>query len=398
MRKNNILDAFSKKGFKTYRRATSLAACMAAIFMMPMSSMAAELPGVMPEAPTVPAASDVMLMPPAMPPANPPVDSQMPMPPAMPAAPALSANPDIAFLQAVQMEIVQKGIDLNKYHIINVLGDSLAEGIGASGPDKSFPAVLAKLTGARVNNYGVSGSRITDIESPYTNPGSYVDRMYGMSKNADLIIVFGGTNDFWFGDCPIGNRTDSGVNTFYGALNKIMSYLKNAYSNADIVFVTPYQQGKDASMTRPPKRTTYGNFGTGTLKQYRTAIIDRCEYYGIPVLDLYADYDLNTVDNRKALEAYGSSIVDGCHLNDNGYRLLACKLYKFIMQDFSLYVPEYTEINDMVFETAALPALIDNGNFVMPNGKIIPSKPGFEVEPLMPLQQLYQHLIVSAMH
>lgn len=313
-------------------------------------------------------------------------------------APTMPIDPELEMIQAEQMEIVLRDIPLDKYHNINALGDSITEGIGASSPDKAYPVILSKLTGAHVNNYGVAGSRITDIESPYTNPGSFVDRMYNMDKTADLIIVFGGTNDFWFGDCPIGKRTDTCVNTFYGALNRIISYLKNTYPEADIVFVVPYQQSKDADATHPYKRSTYGNFGTGALKQYRIAMLDRCEYYGIPVLDLYADYELNTADNREALEKYGNFICDGCHLNDAGYNLLARKIYRFIMQDFSQYVPEYTEINDMVFETAALPALINDGSFVMPNGQIIPCKEGFEVDPTMPLQQLYQNLIISAMH
>lgn len=300
--------------------------------------------------------------------------------------------------QAAQEALAAQGMPLQKYHIIDVLGDSLTEGVGARTPDKAYPAVLSRLTGAVVNNYGLSGSRITDISSTVSNPGSFVDRMYAMDKAADLVIVFGGTNDFWYGDCPIGRRTDTQASTFYGALNTMIPYLKNAHPNADIVFIVPYQQSKDADETHPYKRSTYSDFGTGTLKQYRTAMLDRCEYYGVPVLDLYADYELNTADNRQALEAYGNYICDGCHLNDAGYDLLARKLYHFIMQDFSLYVPEYTEINDMVFATAALPSMVQNNCFVMPNGQAIPCKPGYEVQPYMPLQQLYQNLIISAMY
>ena len=308
-----------------------------------------------------------------------------------------SVDSETAVILAEQMKVQQQGYALDQYHRINILGDSLTEGVGARTPDKAFPAVLAKLTGAKVNNYGVSGSRITDIVVDYTNPGSFVDRMYSMDKAADLVIVFGGTNDFWFGDCPIGKRTDSKPNTFYGALNTMIPYLKNAYA-ADLIFIVPYQQSKDADETHSYKRSTYGNYGTGTLNQYRIAMLDRCQYYGVPVLDLYADYDLNTADNREALEKYGNFICDGCHLNDAGYNLLARKLYQFIMQDFSQYVPAYTTINDMVFETAALPSLIQDGNFVMPNGQVIPAKEGFAADPAMPLQQLYQNLIVSAMY
>ena len=324
----------------------------------------------------------------------------------LPAAPATAVEDqavivppvdyETALLQQAQMEIVQQGLPLHKYHIINILGDSITEGIGASSIDKAYPSVIARLTGAKVNNYGLSCSRITDIVSDNSNPASFIDRMYNMSKYADLIIVFGSANDFWFGDCPIGSSSDTQTDTFYGALNTMIKYLKSAYPNADIVFLTSYQQSKDADETHSYKRSTYGNFGTGTMSDYRKAILDRCQYYGVPVLDLYADYELNTVDNREALEKYGQYLCDGCHLNDAGYNLLARKIYKFIMQDLNCYVPEYVNINGIVFETAALPGLIKNGSFVLPDGSVLVSKPGFEVDAAMPLQQVYQNLIVSA--
>lgn len=311
--------------------------------------------------------------------------------------PSVPADSETALLLAEQTKAAQQGYALDKYHMINILGDSLTEGVGARTPDKAFPEVLSRLTGAKVNNYGVAGSRITDITVDYTNPASFVDRMYSMEKTADLVIVFGGTNDFWFGDCPIGERTDSKPNTFYGALNTMLPYLKNAYPAAELVLMVPYQQSKDADETHSYQRSTYGDYGSGTFSQYRVAMLDRCKYYNIPVLDLYADYELNMADNREALEMYGNYLCDGCHLNDAGYNLLARKLYQFIMQDFSQYVPAYTTVNNMVFETAALPALIQNGNFVMPNGQVIPVKEGFAADPAMPLQQLYQTLVVSAM-
>lgn len=311
--------------------------------------------------------------------------------------PSVPADSETALLLAEQTKAAQQGYALDKYHMINILGDSLTEGVGARTPDKAFPEVLSRLTGAKVNNYGVAGSRITDITVDYTNPASFVDRMYSMEKTADLVIVFGGTNDFWFGDCPIGERTDSKPNTFYGALNTMLPYLKNAYPAAELVLMVPYQQSKDADETHSYQRSTYGDYGSGTFSQYRVAMLDRCQHYNIPVLDLYADYELNMADNREALEMYGNYLCDGCHLNDAGYNLLARKLYQFIMQDFSQYVPAYTTVNNMVFETAALPALIQNGNFVMPNGQVIPVKEGFAADPAMPLQQLYQTLVVSAM-
>lgn len=299
-------------------------------------------------------------------------------------------------LLKAQMQIAAQGINLQKYHVINILGDSLTEGVGARTPDKAYPVVISKLTGAKVNNYGLSCSRITDINSTVSNPPSFIDRMYGMDKSADLIIIFGGTNDFWYGDCPIGRRTDTGVGTFYGALNTMMTYLKNTYPNADIMFVTPYQQSKDADINKPYQRSTYCNYGTGTLSDYRKALLDRCQFHNIPVLDLYADYELNTVDNRAALEMYGNYLCDGCHLNNLGYNLLARKMYNFFMQDMKMAVPVYVEFNNMVFESAALPALITPNGFMLPNNQVLPFVSGFEANANMSLQQIYQSFRVSA--
>lgn len=277
---------------RTFLRVAVAAGILAVLRQPSGCVMAAEQPQVLETpAPETPAAQ----VPAA--PETPEIQSQITEAPVVP-VPVDDVDNETALILNAQAELAALGIPLEKYHVINILGDSLTEGVGARTPDKAYPVVLSKLTGAVVNNYGVSGSRITDIPEGWTNPGSFVDRMYAMDKAADLVIVFGGTNDFWFGDCPIGKRTDTKPNTFYGALNTMLPYLKNAYPNADIVLIVPYQQSKDADATHSYKRSTYSDFGTGTFKQYRNAMLDRCEYYGIPVLDLYADYELNLADNR----------------------------------------------------------------------------------------------------
>ena len=307
-------------------------------------------------------------------------------------APTVAVDPAEELLNQARAAAAAKGYDLTQYHTINVLGDSITEGVGATDKSKSFPTILAKLTGAKVNNYGLSCSRITDVPA---NVSSFVDRVYNMDGSADLVIVFGGTNDFWNGDCPIGHPNDKQTNTFNGALNTMMTYLKNAFPHADIVFITPYQQSKGADETHGYKTSTYGNFGTGTLKEYRNAIIDRAEHHGIPVLDLYSDYELNTVDNEEALKNYGHYLCDGCHLNDAGYNFLAREIYGFVMQDLKSYVPGATYVNGMEFETAALPALINGNGFDMPNGSYIPVTNGVEITPEMDLKTLYVCLMQS---
>ena len=74
---------------------------------------------------------------------------------------ALTAQPvdhETALIQAEQAQIVLRGLALDKYHNINVLGDSITAGTGARTPDKAYPVILSRLTGANVNNYGLGCS------------------------------------------------------------------------------------------------------------------------------------------------------------------------------------------------------------------------------------------------
>ena len=63
------------------------------------------------------------------------------------------------------------------------------------------------------------------------------------------------------------------------------------------------------------------------------------------------------------------------------------------MQDFEQYFPEYVTVNNMVFETAALPALVQDGQFVLPNGQSVIAKNGIILTPEMGTKELYNYLI-----
>ena len=95
--------------------------------------------------------------------------------------------------------------------IINVLGDSITEGAAASSEDKTFVSTLARLLNCKVNNYGISGSRIAKQLVPSAEPR--FDLFFGSRVKdlvpADLVIVFGGTNDYGHGDAPIEKKEDN---------------------------------------------------------------------------------------------------------------------------------------------------------------------------------------------
>ena len=64
-------------------------------------------------------------------------------------------------------------------------------------------------------------------------------RVATMDPDADIVVVFGGTNDFAHGDDPIGEMLDRCTTTFYGACHVLMARLIEKYPTATIVFMTP---------------------------------------------------------------------------------------------------------------------------------------------------------------
>ena len=117
------------------------------------------------------------------------------------------------------------------------LGDSITEGVGASSIDKVWWKVLEKETGIIARGYGVGGTRIARQQSASANERwdhDFNERMLEMDKDADIIGVFGGTNDYGHGDAKIGNPSDTDPYTFYGGLNNLIEKLGRIYGKDGI--------------------------------------------------------------------------------------------------------------------------------------------------------------------
>ncbi len=202
---------------------------------------------------------------------------------------------------------------------INFLGDSITEGVGASSPEKGYVSVIGKRTGAIVRNYGISGTRIARQQVPdgYEKCGNFCDRMKTMD-DADVTVMFGGTNDFGHGDAPFGEFSDRTPDTFYGACHTVVSYLAEKAAGRPFVIVTPLHRFR----TYEPTKSACGK----DLEDYVNAIKEVARYYSIPVLDLYAEYGINPViDSLRA-----RFMTDGLHPSDDGHELLADKIISYL--------------------------------------------------------------------
>lgn len=202
------------------------------------------------------------------------------------------------------------------------LGDSITEGVGASKPENRFTDVFGRISGAKVYNHGIGGTRIAPQRD---NRGErwdldFILRADEIERDADAIVIFGGTNDFGHGDAPMGEFGDKTADTFYGALYVLFEKLIGQSPLAQFVVMTPLHRMSEDEIINErglPRRK---------LKEYVDAIRAVAEYYSLPVLDLWACAGLQPhvgVIREKMMP-------DGLHPSDLGHARIAERLYGFM--------------------------------------------------------------------
>ena len=236
---------------------------------------------------------------------------------------------------------------------INFLGDSITFGFGLLDlpelPENFDPAELDPeenplftidpdaLDGSFVNalrtecglaaarNYGVCGSRIARQHNdglPDMFPDTFCDRADRMDPDADIVVVFGGTNDFGHGNAPFGSFSDRTDETFCGALHVLYRKLIERYPEAEIVICTPLHRAGEENPRGEGTKRVPGK----PLIEYVKAIRAAAEYYSLPLLDLYACSGLQP-NIPVIAEKY---CPDGLHPNKAGYTILTRRIKHFL--------------------------------------------------------------------
>jgi lysophospholipase L1-like esterase len=202
---------------------------------------------------------------------------------------------------------------------INFLGDSITEGVGVSAPEFKYVEVFArKFEPALVRNYGISGTRFARQYTPTVNNPrfdlDFCSRVAEMDDDADIVVVFGGTNDYGHGDAPMGTFDDRTPDTFYGACHTLMSSLIEKYPAATIVFMTPLHRSTENRANREP------------LSAFVSIIREVAQFYSLPVLDLYAAAGI-----QPQLSVHREMYApDGLHPNNTGAEKIANRLGAFL--------------------------------------------------------------------
>lgn len=173
-------------------------------------------------------------------------------------------------------------------------------------------------------NVGLSGSALGIPKGVGANP-ALSERYVQIEKDADIILVYGGSNDWGQTQfpCELGvvESTDTDRSTFCGALRFLLTTLRKEYPKALVVFATPMHRNDFVWYPKIGKKTEdvfeFNRFGYSLL-DYRAAAMKICEKYDCPVMDTY----LHPILNPWNMDSCNKYYRDGVHLNDEGAALL----------------------------------------------------------------------------
>ncbi|MBQ2724924.1 MAG: SGNH/GDSL hydrolase family protein [Clostridia bacterium] len=197
---------------------------------------------------------------------------------------------------------------------IAFLGDSITLGYGLENPACRFSAVLCGQLGANEINHGICGTLVACAGLSRENGTAYVDRI-GSITGADRIVIFGGTNDYFWSDTPIEGDTPA---HFRYAVRELIRAAKERYPTDRILFVTPYSHhgignfaGGETWNTSSGHDTTAVNWVGHTLADYADVIVTECAQADVLCLNLHTlPFDWRALT------------LDGCHPNADGHRWL----------------------------------------------------------------------------
>ena len=176
-----------------------------------------------------------------------------------------------------------------------------------------------------LHNCGVGGSTVAnvtaDLEYDQTpnKPMVTDERIETIPENSDVILFFGGLNDFGakvtIGSLRDTNDSGSFDDThFMSAYAHTLKKLQTKCPKAIIICMTPIGGSvvETGVSLNYPKINSQGQ----QLKDFRDAILSISAQYGYPCIDIYGESGLNVFNAPEYLQ-------DNVHPNDKGARLLA---------------------------------------------------------------------------
>ena len=204
---------------------------------------------------------------------------------------------------------------------IAFLGDSITLGYALDNKKLRYSSLVAEKLGFTEENYGITGTLIAKAGLNKEDGKDFVNRVH-LIDDADVAVIFGGTNDYFWSDKEINGDDNS---YFKHALDTILYHIKSTRQGKITLVVTPYPHngvgnflGGKVWNESSRHDTDAKNYNGHTLADYANVIITACELYNIPCLNLFCDFGFD----------WHIHTSDGCHPNEEGHKVLSIAIEK----------------------------------------------------------------------
>lgn len=212
---------------------------------------------------------------------------------------------------------------------IAFLGDSITFGYALDDTNDKYSTRVCENLGAEEINFGITGTLMAKAGPNRENDKSFLDRV-SLIKDADIAVIFGGTNDYFWSDAPIGNRNDN-IECFYRAVTEICKWCCENRDTSKTLIVTPYPhngignyEGGSCWNDSSTHDTTEKNYNGHTLQDYVDVLLEVGKKHNIPTLDLHSAEGFD----------WKKHTLDGCHPNPDGHKWIAEKICNKIKKIF----------------------------------------------------------------
>ena len=199
---------------------------------------------------------------------------------------------------------------------IAFLGDSITLGYGLEHREDRYSTRVCEMLGVEEENFGITGTLMARAGLNEEDGKDFLSRA-SLVEDADLSVVFGGTNDYFWSNRPIRGEDDG---CFEEAVRSLLSHLDAKRQGRLVLFITPYPHNgignfEGGSHWKESSRhdTDERNYNGHTLKEYADVILRLCEDFRVPCLSLFEDFGFRWQDHT----------LDGCHPNPEGHALIA---------------------------------------------------------------------------
>lgn len=175
-----------------------------------------------------------------------------------------------------------------------------------------------------VYNHAIGASALTD--GTYCNLIRLLDDEANLHDDVDLVILWHGTND-WYWGARIGVPGTSDMedeSTYVGALNHAVRKIRAAAPGAKLLSMTPlWRREKPDGCETAGEAWNHPNKLGHTLREYCQALQAMGQILDFPVLDIRT---LTNFDASTALVCQ----PDNVHPSAEGYRIIAGYLLEFL--------------------------------------------------------------------